>query len=151
LAAGCDRRPGVPGNLSTADASAAVPFAAVPPASQPSAIVREWFALGSGCRAKFDIPGDVTFEDRGEPSKGIHANRLRLSAFALAGRPDLPLQFVRDCGVRLGVFPPDDTLIRRVVARTRLFASKGPAGELELVEELKLGAQSLAIAKKTFP
>ena len=119
-------------------------------------VLNDWFALGSGCRAKFDLPGDVTLAaappDPAQP--GIHRVRFLLKELTLdtATEPGgTSLKFARECAIRLNINPPPGMRLKSLAARARVTSTKGPGVELVLNGELKLGSLSLDHTLATYP
>lgn len=111
-------------------------------------VFREWVAFGSGCRARSGEPGDVTMERRTLRSGGrvIHRARFHLDHYRLTteDRPDgEPLDFARECAIRVQLVPPPGERIARVTARTRVASTKSESARLTVLGELKLGPASL--------
>ena len=120
--------------------------AATPATGKP--VLNHWFALGSGCRAKDDIPGDVTVEtlpaDPLRPNvyrARFHLNDLKLASDANGAAT--PVKFARECSVRLNINPPQGKKVTRVIANTSLVEQKSAAGKVTVVSELKIGNQML--------
>ena len=122
-----------------------------PPSSSP---FTEWLALGSGCRAKHNLAGDV-LRRHSPPSASpfSHVILFELPHYAMTTsvprgtatpqeRP--PLAFAKECALRITLEPGAHRRIKNVSAQTTLTLSK-PAGTLAAaLVELKLGAQSLS-------
>ena len=110
-------------------------------------VFNDWFALGSGCRARSDLPGDVQLKiqpDR-EGSPNLHVARFFLKNFKLSDNNtnrDLR-QFGRECAIRLNINPPPGKKIFALHARSKLTVKKSPGYALDLLSELKLGPVSL--------
>lgn len=118
------------------------------------AVLNDWFALGSGCRARSDLAGNVEVKmrsDRGH-STGIHAARFFFKNFNLAesniGR-DLR-QFGRECAIRLNINPPPGKKILALHAQTKFVIRKSQGYALDLLTELKLGPVSLGLDRQKF-
>ncbi len=114
-------------------------------ASKP--VLNDWFALGSGCRARSDLPGNVRMEGvpaiAGTPdtyqAKFIFKDfSLGSSVASMASK-----KFGRECAVRLNINPPTGKKIIGLRAVTSVIATKEPGPELDLLAELKLGSASL--------
>ncbi|MFO0679484.1 MAG: hypothetical protein U0169_23360 [Polyangiaceae bacterium] len=143
---GC-KAPRADGDTSTVPA----PPVAAPTASHafatepPKPVLNDWFALGSGCRAKFDLEGgDVRIEhvpdDAGLP--GTHAVRFHMEKFELHAT-GTPKKLARECAIRLNVNPPPGMRVKDVVARASFVVSKSVAATLKVHGELKLGSVTL--------
>ena len=110
-------------------------------------VLNDWFALGSGCRAKSDLPGNVRME--GIPAEAGVPDRYKVkfvfSDFTLRGeRVDPGVEkFGRECAVRLNINPPEGKRIVGIRARTKVIAAKDVGPSLDILSELKLGAVSL--------
>jgi hypothetical protein len=123
-------------------------------ASSESSKMNEWFALGSGCRAKFDIPGDVTMEDLGESKNlpGYKHLRFKINNLVLdqSAQKSMDRDFGRECAIRLKVEPGNGLRIADVVADTALNISKSRAMKLTVASDLKLGQASLQNSRSDF-
>ncbi len=112
--------------------------------------VKEWFALGSGCRARFNQPGDVTFSISPHPSQTSTTRlQFRLPNYALDGtkpiRADHPT-FARECALRMSVFPAPGTRIREIRNAAALTIRKDLGVKLQISTQMLLG--DLVIAQK---
>jgi hypothetical protein len=81
-------------------------------------LVREWFALGSGRRAKSDMPGDVTMDvvAGNSTQSNRHQYTFHLDQFRLTSArrlSDAPVRFAKECAIRLAVQPPKGKRIGR--------------------------------------
>ncbi len=115
-------------------------------------VLNDWFALGSGCRAKSDLPGNVSMESLPQDAKseGVHRVRFHFERFDLRGEgidPSLK-KFGRECAVRLNINPPAGKRIVGLRALTKVFARKDPGPALDLLTELKLGSASLGVVQR---
>jgi hypothetical protein len=146
--------------------AAALPESAVQPASSAAPagsaaaaaqkpVLNDWFALGSGCRARFDTPGDVTMErltqDAARP--GLYRARFSLPNYTLdsnAVKDPKAEKFARECAVRLNVNPPEGMRIKAASATTRTRASKSEGTKLTILSELKIGPSTLGTRTDTF-
>lgn len=110
-------------------------------------VFRDWIALGSGCRGRFDMDGDVTLERMTVPgARDIHRVQLRFARFRLSTaerEPDEPLNFARECAVRIQLGPPPGKRIQRVTARTGVASTKSKGAKLILLGNLELGAVTI--------
>lgn len=111
-------------------------------------VLNHWFALGSGCRAKDDLPGDVSMEllpqDPARPNTfraRFHLEKFRLDPAALADRS--LLKFARECSIRLNINPPKGKRITRVAATTAIAVDKAQGTKLTALSELKIGNATL--------
>lgn len=110
-------------------------------------VLNEWFALGSGCRARSDLPGNVRME--GVPAMAgapdTYQAKFFFKDFALNSEIAQPKskKFGRECAVRLNINPPPGKKIVGLKAVTNLIATKETGPELDLLAELKLGSVSL--------
>jgi hypothetical protein len=118
-------------------------------------VLNEWFALGSGCRAKSDQPGDVQHRalppDPARPN--VHRVRFTLPSYVLDSDATVEggtLKFGRECAIRVNVNPPEGMRIKDAAATTRVRASKGAGTELVLMSELKIGPSTLGARTATF-
>lgn len=116
-------------------------------------VLNDWFALGSGCRAKSDLPGNVKMEslptDPAHPN--VHRVKFTLTGFELKGDTAdkrVP-QFARECAVRLNINPPAGKKLVELRAKTAVAAGKDVGASLDLLAELKLGSVSLGTVRKT--
>ena len=128
-----------------------ISFFSTPAFSASPAAFSEWFALGSGCRAKFDIPGDVTQEISPVPSQhpGYQRIRFHLPKLHLNGSHQLKTgrDFGRECAIRLKVAPEATHKISDVIAETSLDIEKPKGVQLTVATELKIG-QSIIDARQ---
>lgn len=111
-------------------------------------VLNDWFALGSGCRAKHDEPGDVTLESEGQDARNpnMYHARFKLPSYALdsaALKDPAPVKFARECALRLNVNPPPGMRVKSASAHTRVRASKSEGTKLTVLGELKIGAATL--------
>lgn len=118
------------------------------------AVLNDWFALGSGCRARSDLAGNVEMKllsDRAH-SKGIHAARFFFKNFKLADNNTSAglKQFGRECAVRLNINPPPGKKILSLQAQTKFAIKKSQGYALDLLSELKLGPVSLGRDNQKF-
>lgn len=118
-------------------------------------VLGEWFALGSGCRARDTIPGDVVREDLPlSASEGLrYGTRFRLDQFHLDTRDQDATDsesFARECAIRLAVNPPRGTRVASVSARTTIVSNKSEGPKLMLFGELKIGPASLGRSLSLF-
>lgn len=116
-------------------------------------VYHEWFALGSGCRAKHDIAGDVTQEFL--PASGVypgyqrirfHLPKMKLNADAQVA---VNRNFGRECAIRLKVVPAPEKKISDVIAETSLTVTKPMDVKLTLASQLKIGQAVLDERKET--
>ncbi|MCX6118603.1 MAG: hypothetical protein NT027_13755 [Proteobacteria bacterium] len=116
-------------------------------------VLNDWFALGSGCKAKADLPGNVKMEslpqDPARPN--VHRVKFSFSGFELAGdtAPKEVEQFARECAVRININPSKTQKIVDVRAQTAVVASKDLGASLDINSELKIGSSSLGAVRKT--
>lgn len=116
-------------------------------------VLNDWFALGSGCRAKSDLPGNVKMEDLPiDPAHpNVHRVKFTFSGFELHGDTadkQVP-QFARECAVRLNINPPAGKKLVELRAKTAVAAGKDVGASLDLLAELKIGSVSLGTVRKT--
>jgi hypothetical protein len=116
-------------------------------------VLNDWFALGSGCKAKSDLPGNVKMETLPQDPQRPLAYRVKFtfSNFEIHGDSEDKDKetFARECAVRLNINPPKDKKITEIRALTSLATSKDLGATLDLSSELKLGATSLGSIRKT--
>jgi hypothetical protein len=110
-------------------------------------VLNDWFALGSGCRARSDLPGNVEMKRLPEMgrTKNVYVAKFRFNNFSLGDErfPEKLKQVGRECAVRLNINPPQGKRILSIRANTSVSVSKSPGHSLDLLAELKLGAESL--------
>lgn len=118
-------------------------------------VLNRWFALGSGCRAKDDLPGDVTMEmlpqDPMRPNAyraRFHLDRLHLAPSLLADTSTL--KFARECSIRLNINPPAGKKVTKVTATTGVAVDKPEGPKLTVLSELKIGNATLGRQESTF-
>ncbi len=110
-------------------------------------VLNDWFALGSGCRAKSDLAGNVRME--GVPSEVGSSDRYKakfiFKDFALNGESVASSveKFGRECAVRLNINPPPGKRIVGIRAQTKISSTKDSGPTLDILSELKLGATSI--------
>jgi hypothetical protein len=113
--------------------------------------IRDWFALGSGCRAIPDQGGDVRYELIPDPNvPNRYAAVLHFDSFALRG--DQPISegepsFARECGIRFGIYPAAGFKLRRAQARYTFTVERDPAAKVRLRGRLFLGKDDLERAE----
>jgi hypothetical protein len=122
-------------------------FILMSPASYAKPVLNDWFALGSGCRARSDLAGNVTMEEApafGGGSQRYKANFL-FKGFSLDGAKadHASARFGRECAIRLNINPPIGKKIHAIRAYTKLLVEKPSGLVLNLLSELKLGPTSL--------
>jgi len=116
-------------------------------------VLNTWFALGSGCRAKSDLRGNVRMElvpsDPGRPD--VYRAKFIFNGLELRGDSSAKetLQFAKECAVRLNINPPKGKKISELRAVTSIATSKDLGASLDISSELKLGAASLGVVRKT--
>jgi hypothetical protein len=132
--------------LIAAEVNAASP--SIQTAKPSSATFSKWFALGSGCRARDDEPGDV------KPIQNAKANRespghatfgLVLPQFKLAPTEVATRGIARECAIRVHLNSPAGYRLSRLRARLKMDVAKPAPGDLFLHQELKLGTETVAI------
>ncbi len=110
-------------------------------------VLNDWFALGSGCRARSDLPGNVDMKRLSETarSKGVYTAKFQFNNFRIEDErfPEKLKQVGRECAVRLNINPPQGKRIIAIRAQTTVSVNKSPGHSLDLLAELKLGAESL--------
>jgi len=114
--------------------------------ANPKPVLNDWFALGSGCRAKSDLPGNVRMEQIDSGSeKDLHRVKFYFTDFALEGSKSnlANKKFGRECAVRLNINPPAGKRLVGLRAVTAVQANKDAGPSLDVVSELKLGSVSL--------
>jgi hypothetical protein len=116
-------------------------------------VLNDWFALGSGCRAKSDLPGNVRMETLASDPSRPNTYRVRFVFSGLELKGDTAdsqvMQFARECAVRLNINPPAGRRIVDVKAETAVVASKDLGATLDINAELKIGATSLGSVRRT--
>lgn len=117
-------------------------------------VLNDWFALGSGCRARSDLIGDV--EMKLQPYRDNHQRvyaakfflkNLRLSEVHKNAKAK---RFGLECAIRLNINPPPGKKIVALHARTKMNVAKNLGYELDLLAELKLGPMSLGQEARKF-
>lgn len=130
-----------------------VSLSSAPARGATKPVLNDWFALGSGCRAKSDLPGNVKMEALASDPARPHAYRVKFTFVGLELRGDTAekqvTQFARECAVRLNINPPPGKKIVDLRAETSVIASKDLGATLDLNAELKLGATSLGSVRRT--
>ena len=118
------------------------------------AVLNDWFALGSGCRARSDLAGNVEMKLQSgrADATSVHAARFFFKDFKLADSNTSTglRQFGRECAVRLNINPPPGKKILALHAQTKFAIKKGPGYALDLLSELKLGPVSLGHDRQNF-
>jgi hypothetical protein len=124
---------------------------AVTASSAQMPVLNTWFALGSGCRARSDAPGDVSMErvpqDPARPNvyrARFHLDSYQAASDALGENP--PVKFARECAVRLNINPPAGMKLVNLHAATDVIEDKGPGVKLTVRDELKLGNATLGLS-----
>lgn len=116
-------------------------------------VLNDWFALGSGCRAKSDVPGNVRMESLASDPARPNLHRVKFTFTNLELHGDTAdkdvLQFARECAVRLNINPPAGQKIVDVRAQTAVVTSKDLGASLDINAELKIGSASLGSVRKT--
>lgn len=122
--------------------------------SHSSPVFNSWFALGSGCRARSDLPGNVQMLEikplHGDSS--IHRVKFLFKDFKLDERVfTLGMKrFGRECAIRLNINPPPGKKIVGLSANTTISVAKDRGYDLDVLSEFKLGAVSLGLNHRTF-
>jgi hypothetical protein len=123
-------------------------------------VLNDWFALGSGCRAKSDLPGNVSMETLPTVSKidskrdmrahDVYRVRFRLNQFDLDGGSVDPSfkKFGRECAIRLNINPPAGKRLVGLRGLTKVYASKESGPAVDILSELKLGSASLGLVQR---
>ncbi len=111
-------------------------------------VFAEWIAHGSGCHATSTAAGDVSMEriTTGGPKSDVYVVRFHLDQLQLttAGRPlNEPLDFAKECAIRIQVIPPAGKRIQSLYAQTSVVSVKAVGTKLTLAGTLKIGAQAL--------
>ena len=116
-------------------------------ASYAKPVLNDWFALGSGCRARSDLAGNVTMEEApafGGDSEKYKAKFLFKGLSLDGAKADhASVRFGRECAIRLNINPPLGKKIHAIRAYSKLLVEKPSGLVLDLLSELKLGATSL--------
>jgi hypothetical protein len=123
----------------------------------------DWFALGSGCRARPTEAGDVEIEHlpifRTDPlrhSVRFHMPKYQLALEGAAGEPadaadsGARTAGARQCAIRLAVTPARGFRIHDVRAHTRVVVRRGVDSELRVIEELKHGNDPIAASRSPY-
>lgn len=111
-------------------------------------IFAEWIAQGSGCHAKSNNTGDVSMERiaGGAGKNDFHMVRFHLDQLQLASArmpPNTPLDFAKECSIRVQVMPPAGKRIKSLRAHTSVVSVKSAGTKLTLAGTLRIGAQVL--------
>lgn len=111
--------------------------------------IRDWFALGSGCRARPpEIPGDVALELLTPLDKpGQYAVKVRLPKYGIRREDEwfqVAPEFARECGVRLAVYPAAGMKLRDVVAQPSFQIDKPEGSKVRLRSRLVVGDATLS-------
>ena len=119
---------------------------------QMKPVLNDWFALGSGCRAKHDLAGNVTADARASSSPNQYGMVYTLKDFSFNETHGKPGQskFARECSIRLNINPPPGMIIKTLKARTSFDIAKKSSVALNLYTELKLGSTSLGTFRKEY-
>ena len=134
------------------DATNAPETTQLPPSVLPDGgevpVFAEWIAHGSGCHATSIAAGDVSMERivYGVTKNDVHVVRFHLDQLQLtsAGRaPNAPLDFAKECAIRVQVIPPAGKRIRALYAQTSVVSVKSAGTKLTLAGTLKIGVQVL--------
>lgn len=117
-------------------------------------VLNDWFALGSGCRARSDLIGDVEMKlqpDRDNPQR-IYAAKFFLKnlRFDEVHKSTNATRFGLECAIRLNINPPPGKKIVSLHAQTKMAVAKNLGYELDLLAELKLGPISLGQKTRKF-
>jgi hypothetical protein len=121
------------------------PLLQIPQIPSATPIFAEWIAHGSGCRARSNTRGDVTMERVAEVAgqKNIHTVRFHLDQLQLSSArmpPNTPLDFAKECAIRVQVMPPAGKRIKSLFAKTSVVSVKSVGTKLTLAGTLKIGA-----------
>lgn len=112
--------------------------------------VKDWTAAGSGCRARKNKAGDVSFVDNTlvpASSSNISLLKFKLPKYGLTSPPENPatsLTFARECALRVVAQPPKNFRIRSVAARTPVQYSKSAKTALKMQYMLRLDGEIVA-------
>lgn len=118
------------------------------PTEQQSLEVKEWFALGSGCRGRNSEPGDVKvttapLKATAKSGKEDGVNLLiKLPTYKLDGNKPIRAEhptFARECALRFGVFPAPGTRISEVRTAGTVSFRKDLGAKVRLATQLHLG------------
>jgi hypothetical protein len=106
-------------------------------------LVKEWFALGSGCKAKHNQPGDVsltTLSKKSDPN--AFSLTFRMTNYRLEGdKPVNPKNatFARECALRAAVEIPSGKRIRSLRSQVAFVTTKGVGTKVQLAAQAHLG------------
>lgn len=116
-------------------------------------VLNDWFALGSGCRAKSNVPGNVSRRNLSANAELPDVYRVEFTFKDLSLKQDMApkdvLQFARECAIRLNINPPKNRKIVSLRARTEVVTNKNTGVMLDAQSELIIGAVSLASERRT--
>ncbi len=111
--------------------------------ANPLPHVKEWFALGSGCKAKHDLPGDVSLSVRVDKSQhNSMVLTFHLPRYELDGRKPINPKnatFARECALRAALEIPPGKRIRSLRTNVPFVVSKGIGAKIQLAAQAHLG------------
>lgn len=118
--------------------------------SGPKGTLNKWFALGSGCKATPENPGDVRIE-RITPeldSGNIHRVKFHLPNFQFSftekDKEKKPgMNSARECALRINVNPPKNKRVKNVTASLSFVSNKSEKVELTTYAGLKIGVSNI--------
>ncbi len=125
-------------------------------ATKQSPTLTEWFALGSGCRAKHDAPGDVQvqFESSTFGSTFQVSLKFSLPKYSLDGANPINKEhptFARECALRSAIKVPAGQKIRALRTNIPFVFSKDSGAKAQLAAQLHLGNSAVASKVSEIP
>lgn len=112
--------------------------------------IKDWTAAGSGCRARMNKGGDVTFEEmrpHSSASSKLMVLKFKLPSYQLSSPPTNPatsMTFARECAIRVVADPLGQYRIKSIAARTPITFSKDEKTTLKMQYILKLDGDIVA-------
>ena len=122
---------------------------------EPVSAYGDWYALGSGCKARKSAPGNVSFEGLASPgAPNVVRGQFRLNDYKLESPPEnakTSMTFARECSLRIGINPPEGKRIKSASARTKIVFSKAAKVNLQIQGLLYLGGDIVGKNYEEFP
>lgn len=132
--------------LASAPNGAAVAGGEAAPRAPPQLEIRDWMAVGSGCRARRAEPGDVRIILRDPQEERRIQVLVELPGYGLEGdRPAAPgaADFARECAIRLAVHPAPGKRIKSFAASAAFRVRKDGEAKVRLRSRLLVGDATL--------
>ncbi|MGC4063293.1 MAG: hypothetical protein QM784_01295 [Polyangiaceae bacterium] len=114
--------------------------------------LRDWFAFGSGCRARASTPGDVSLQVKAS-TPGAYRVQIALNSYKIAPGDPIAVavpSFARECGIRLAIHPAVGRRLRAVVTAPIFRIDKPVGPRVRVRGRLVLGDATLARFEKWF-